>query len=223
MNNTEAFKNTAHQGREPQSAKAYLRFLESKGTATRTLYLRSRFLDNFTPNLINVEQTRKDYANALSMTMETLSEEDTRYAIHTSREFFPFWMNDIKSIGQFERTYGFATEEPTWAPKVSSLDSLISQIDQHHFSAKERVSLINYNEKLNASGLRDSHIKKRSKLAKIILLCLRDAPNNHHTIYRTAVDIMLPLFKSKKIKQIYLDVAREFFHIWKNQSDGYSI
>lgn len=220
MNKTEDFKNTADQGREKQSAKAYLRFLESKGATTRMLYLRSRFLDSFTINLVDLEQTRQAYAKALKVTMDALSDEDNQHALHTSREFFPFWMNDMKGIAKFESAYGFTTEATQWQPDVKKFDQVAKKVDQETLSAKERDAIINYSEKLDALGSDKTLIEKRTKLAKVMLICLRDAPNNNHMVYRTAVDTMLPLFKSREVKQTYLEVAREFYHIWKQRTNN---
>ncbi len=217
MNNTKNFQNTADQGREKQSAKAYLRFLESKGANTRMLYLRSRFLDDFTVNLVDQAQTRKAYAVALRTTLKNIKVENKQLAIHTSREFFPFWMNDIKGIAKFESAYGFTVENTQWQPQVDSLESISNRIDQERFTAKERDSLMSYAEKLSRSGQHQNKIEKRTKLAKVMLICLREAPSNNHMVYRAAVDTMLPLFKTSEVKQSYLDVAREFFHVWKDR------
>lgn len=45
---------------------------------------------------------------------------------------------------------------------------------------------------------------------------LRDAPEKNHAFYRTATDLTLPLFDTKELKQLYLDVAQEFYDAWKN-------
>lgn len=217
MNNKKEFQNTADQGHEKQSAKAYLRFLESKGATTRILYLRSRFLDAFTINLVGQAQTRKAYSVALKITMETLDDNDKQLALQTSREFFPFWVNDIKAIAKFEHAYGFVTESTQWQPQLDSLASLTEQIDQEMLSAKERADLINYAEALDNKGHGSSKIEKRSKLAKIMLICLRDAPENNHMAYRSAVDAMLLLFKTDEVKKSYLEVAREFYPIWNGK------
>ncbi len=215
MNNTKNFQDTADQGREKQSAKAYLRFLESKGATTRMLYLRSRFLDHFMVNLVDQKQTRKTYATALKTTLETIGDADKQLAIHTSREFFPFWMNDMKGIAKFESTYGFTVETTQWQPQIESLESISSRIDKERFTAKEHDNVMNYAEKLCHAGIDSNKVEKRTKLAKIMLVCLRDAPSNNHMIYRAAIDTMLPLFKTSEVKQSYLEVAREFYHIWK--------
>lgn len=114
INNTEKFQSTNVQGREKQSTKAYLRFLESKGATAHILHLRSRFLDSFTVNLIDQVQSRKAYASTLKNTMITLNHEDKQQALHASREFFPFWMNDIKGIAKFESAHGFEVEATDW-------------------------------------------------------------------------------------------------------------
>lgn len=220
MNNIEDFKDTADQGREKQSVKAYLRFLESKGATTRMLYLRSRFLDSFTINLVDQEQTRQAYAKAVKVTLETLGSDDKQYALHTSREFFPFWMNDIKGIAQFESAYGYTTELSQWQPDKNKLDKIAKQADLEVLSAKERDALINYSDKLSTLGSDQNLIEKRTKLAKIMLICLRDAPSSNHMVYRTTVDMILPIFKSREVKKTYLEVAREFYHIWKQRANN---
>lgn len=220
MINTEDFKNTADQGREKQSAKAYLRFLESKGATTRMLYLRSRFLDSLTINLVEQAQTRQAYAKAVKVTMEMLDNEDKEHALYTSREFFPFWMNDIKGIAKFENAYGFTTEITQWQPDINKLDKISKKPEQETLSAKERDALIIYTEKLSGLGNDQRLIEKRAKLAKVMLICLRDAPSNNHMVYRSAVDMMLPLFNSREVKNTYLEVAREFYHIWKQRANN---
>lgn len=86
-----------------------MKFLQSKGAPTRMLYLRSRFLDVFMESLKDKEQSRKIYADALRITATTLSKADQKEALTVSREYFPFWMDDIKAITTFEKKYGFNT------------------------------------------------------------------------------------------------------------------
>jgi len=97
--------------REKQAADAYLKFLQSKGASTNTLFLRSRFLDSLMIKLVIKEQTRKAFAFALEETLIQLPLEDRSNALNTAREYFPFWMDDIKAIAMFHEYYGFSTKE----------------------------------------------------------------------------------------------------------------
>jgi len=58
------------------------------------------------------------------------------------------------------------------------------------------------------------------KLAKVLLVRLRDAPVSDNAAYRTTVDATLPLFEVKKNRRLFLVVVREFFHFWSGNPDA---
>ncbi|QVL45404.1 MAG: hypothetical protein KFB94_09265 [Methylophilaceae bacterium] len=206
--------------REKQAADAYLKFLQSKGASTNTLFLRSRFLDSLMIKLVIKEQTRKAFAFALEETLIQLPLEDRSNALNTAREYFPFWMDDIKAIAMFHEYYGFSTKEIKWKPKHSTLDALTKNLDGATFNTEENQSLTGYLQALTNLGADYSIIDTRSKLVKIILLRLREAPIKNHAAYRISVDLTLPLFKTKEIRDLYLDVVRDFYHFWENDPNA---
>jgi hypothetical protein len=206
--------------REKQAADAYLKFLQSKGAPTGTLYWRSRFLDAFILKLVDKEQTRKAFAIALEETLINLPQEDRSNALNTAREYFPFWMNDIKAIAMFHEYYGFTTKEIKWKPKHATLDALTKNLDNETFNSAENQSLKNYLQAIANLGADHSVIDTRKKLAKIILLRLREAPMKNHSAYRISVDLTLPLFRTQEIRELYLDVVREFYHFWENKPNA---
>lgn len=206
--------------REKQATDAYLKLLQSKGASTKTLYQRSRFLDALMIKLSTKEQTRKAFAFALEETLINLPKEDKSNALNTAREYFPFWMNDIKAIAMFQEYYGFSTKEITWKPKHNTLSALTKNLDSETFSDTESQSLRAYLKTIANLGADDSIISTRSKLVKIILLRLREAPIKNHAAYRISVDLTLPLFKTKEIRELYLDVVREFYHFWENEPNA---
>lgn len=206
--------------REKEAADAYLKFLQSKGAASGMLYLRSRFLDTFLLQLKGKIQTRKEFAYALEETMAILPFADRSNALSTAREFFPFWMNDIKAIAMFQEFYGFSVDDIKWEPKHTTLKTLTNDLDIIELTPDESLSLTNYKQVIAKLGADTAVIDTRSKLAKIILIRLRDAPISNHAVYRISVDLTLPLFKTKEIKQIYLDVVREFYYFWTNDPEA---
>lgn len=208
------------KSREKVAADAYLKFLQAKGASSRALYLRSKFLDTFMEKLAGKIQTRKEFATALEVTLATLSNDERSNALNTAREYFPFWMNDIKAIAMFEEYYGFNISDVQWKPKHATLKALTDELEVSKLNDIESQSLNRYRHLLILKGADKSVVDTRSKLAKIILLRLRDAPTNNHAIYRISVDITLPLFKTKEIKQLYLDVVREFYYFWLDDPDA---
>ncbi len=206
--------------REKEAAEAYLKFLQSKGAPSGMLYIRSRFLDTFVIKLTGKDQTRNEFSFALDDAMATISPADRCNALNTAREYFPFWMNDIKAIAMFEEYYGFNVNVIKWEPKQSTLKALTDDLDTEKLTDAESQSLNRYRQVIAKRGADKAVVETRAKLAKIILIRLRDAPVTNHAIYRTSVDLTLPLFKTKEIKQLYLNVVREFYYFWTNDPDA---
>ena len=206
--------------REKEAAEAYLKFLQSKGAPSGMLYIRSRFLDTFIIKLSGKIQTRKEFSYALDDAMATIPLADRSNALNTAREYFPFWMNDIKAIAMFEEYYGFNVNVIKWEPKQSTLKALTDDLDTEKLTDAESQSLNRYRQVIVRRGADKAVVETRAKLAKIILIQLRDAPVTNHAIYRTSVDLTLPLFKTKEIKQLYLNVVREFYYFWTNDPDA---
>lgn len=206
--------------REKEAANAYLKFLQGKGASSGILYLRSRFLDSFILKLAGKIQTRKEFSYALEETLATLPHNDKSNALNTAREFFPFWMNDIKAIAMFEEYYGFSVNDLKWEPKYTSLKTLYDASETAKLTEEESQSLNSYRQIIIKLGANKSVIDTRSKFVKIILVCLRDAPGSNHAVYRISVDLTLPLFKRKEIKILYLDVVREFYYFWIRDPDA---
>ena len=202
--------------REKEAADAYLTFLQSKGASSGMLYLRSKFLDVFTLKLTGKIQARKEFAYALEDTLTNLSQEDSNHALSTAREFFPFWMADIKAIAMFEEYYSFRASDLAWEPKHKTLEALTEGLDSEILTAQEDQALKAYIAVIMKLGADNAVIETRTKLSKIILIRLREAPEINHTTYRIAVDLTLPLFKTKEIKKLYLDIVREFYYFWRN-------
>jgi hypothetical protein len=205
---------------EKEAANAYLKFLQTKGAATGTLYKRSVFLDKLTAILADKALGRTEYGQALDATMKTSPTSDKHDCLNTAREFYPFWVNDIKAIAAFQLHYGFDIQTIQWKPLPASLKSLTDNLDTEKFSRQENLTLDAYSRALYEAGAEKSLVDSRIKLAKIILIRLRDAPIENNKSYRMAVDIILPLFNINEIKQLFLIVVREFYYFWTGDSDA---
>ncbi len=205
---------------EKEASNAYLKFLQTKGAAAGTLYKRSVFLDKLTANLAGKALERTEYRQALDATIKTIAADDKHDCLNTAREFYPFWMNDIKAIAAFQFHYGFDIQSIQWKPLPTSLKLLTDNLDTEKFSRQENQVLDAYSRALFGAGAEKSLVDTRIKLAKVILICLRDAPIENNKSYRKAVDITLPLFNINEIKQLFLVVVREFYYFWSGDSDA---
>jgi len=211
------------KSRERAAADAYLNFLQSKGADSRTLYLRSHLLDTLIVELEGKEQIRLSFANAIKKVKPTLSKEDLSIALSTSREYFPFWMDDYQAIAAFEKNYGFSTKNTSWKPKPKSAKSIESAVKANIFTHEETVTMTKYKAQL-LKTISDVHlVDEWLHYTKILLVRLRDAPCKDHQVYRTAIDLTINLFKDKSSQKSYLNSARKFYKFWhENQNTMYS-
>lgn len=200
--------------REQIAINAYLKLLQNKGMSAGELYKRSAFLDKFAPNLNQKILTAADFSQALDDTVLDIATKDKSFTLEIAREFFPFWMQDIKTIAVFNASYGFDLTSIQWKPIPSSLDELTANIKELNFSKDEKKSLNNYMRTMLENGADKTIVDTRSKLAKLILIKLREAPVKNNKTYRMAVDMILPLFTIGEIRQLFLTVVSEFYMHW---------
>jgi hypothetical protein len=123
-------------------------------------------------------------------------------------------MKDIKAIAALNVNPGFDVKPLQWKPLPASLKSLTDSLETVKFDASENWPLKAYSQALRQEGSEQVLVDTRVKLAKIILIRLRNAPAKSHKSYRTAVDLTLPLFNIKKNRRLFLVVVREFYNFW---------
>ena len=208
--------------REKEAISAYLKFLQAKGATSGMLYRRSFFLDKLTPILSGKILDQSEYAQALDDVIKNIPANDWHESLNTAREFYPFWIKDIKAIAAFNLHYGFDVESIQWKPLARSLKSLTDSLDTEKFDTAESWPLIAYAHALRDEGAEKQLIDTRVKLAKIILIRLRDAPLKNIKSYRTAVDFTLPLFTITENRQLFLVVIREFYYFWSGNPNAAS-
>lgn len=213
-------KTKKNHEREKEAADAYLKFLQGKGAASGSLYKKSHFLDVLIKKLAGRKLTRGTFSRALDVTMKTVNADDRYESLNTAREYYPFWMEDIKAIATFSEHYGFDVDSIMWEPLPIPLKSLTAGLASEVFDAKESFALNVYIQALHSQSADQSIVDTRAKLAKVILIRLRDAPVQSSKTYRMAVDIILPLFTEDKIKQLFLAVVREFYYFWTDDPDA---
>lgn len=206
--------------REKEAISAYLKLLQSKGAATGMLYKRSLFLDHLSENLVDKSLDGTGYSRALDVVMQTIPADDWHINLNAAREFYPFWVKDLKAIAAFNLHYGFDIGAIQWKPLPTTLKSLTDSLALEKFDTAENWPLKAYVQALHDEGAEKVVVETRVKFAKIILIRLRDAPVKNHKSYRTAVDVTLPLFNNKEIKTLFLSVVREFYHFWTGNPDS---
>lgn len=200
--------------REKEAISAYFKLLQNKGAKSGMLYKRSLFLDQLAPLLADKRLERASYGKAIDTLMKSIPADIWHESLNTAREFYPFWMQDIKAIAAFSLQGGFDVQPLQWKPVQTTLKSLTNRLKTENFAVAETRHLMAYSQALKDKGADKLLLEMRVNLAKILLLQLKDAPTGDLRVYRTAVDLTLPLFKIDETKQLFLFVIREFYYYW---------
>lgn len=208
--------------REKEAINAYLKLLQGKGVPSGMLYKRSLFLDQLTLHIAEKTLDRNVFSQALDAVMNTTSTEDRYEHLYTAREFYPFWMKNFKAIATFSSNYNFDVESIRWQPLATSLKSLTDSLETEKFEKSEHFLLNAYAQALDHQGAGDKLVDTCIKLAKIILIRLRDAPVKTSKTYRIATDLTLPLFNMPENKHLFLIVVREFYNFWSGDPNAAS-
>lgn len=208
------------QPREKEALSAYLKLLQAKGATTALLYQRSQFLEKLCIGLADKELYGESYRYAVEACMENVAKNEWHQDLIAAREFYHFWVKDIKAIAAINLTQGFDVQPLQWKPDEASLKSLTDSLENEKFDTSENWPLKAYAKALRDEDAEQSVIDTRIKLAKLLLIRLRSAPEKNGKTYRAAVDHTLPLFNIKQNRRLFLVVIREFFHFWSGNPDA---
>ena len=203
-----------NSNREQESSAAYLNLLTKKGCDQQLLKQREVFLAKLSTYLQYKSTVGTDYRDAVEALMETRPAENWPSDLITAREYYPFWMNDIKMISMLVNESMFRLKPVVWNPEPLELGDVWRNIDQEKFSTVESWAIKAYTKALRDEDAPQDLIDKRVKLAKMLLVRLRDAPAVESNIFRIAVDATAPLFNLREARQMFLVVVREFFYFW---------
>ncbi|MES2500384.1 MAG: hypothetical protein V4570_07605 [Pseudomonadota bacterium] len=208
------------QEREQQALEVYFKLITAKGFGPETLAQRVSFLNKFLPLLAGKDLNGAEYRLAIEVIMDSVSESDWPESLIIAREYYPFWINDLKAVAQFNKNVIKDQLPIEWKPIEITLSALWHNVDQEKFSTTDSWALKAYAKALRNENAEQTLIDTRLKLAKILLVRLRDAPNKSNHIYRTTIDATLPLFEVKKNRRLFLVVVREFFHFWSGNPEA---
>ncbi|MEE9331451.1 MAG: hypothetical protein V3U89_04385 [Methylophilaceae bacterium] len=207
------------QQRQEKAISAYVNFLEAKSVDVPAIELRTKFVKKLIV-LLDDQFNREGYGKALQSILKIEENIERQQQMNFAREFYPFWIGDIKSIARTSESYGFDLSSTKFKALPASLEwPAIDKLSAESLDEQESKLLRDYSLNLQQQNLMEDAIQAKIKLAKIVLLRLRDIPIKNNVAYRMAVDVTLPLFNLEDIKQRFLEAVREFFYIWIEKAD----
>ncbi len=92
--------------KEEKALSAYIKFLQGKNVSSEAIALRAKFLEKLTI-LLQGKSTREEYGSALETALKVEGNIERHQQLNIAREFFPFWIGDVKMIARMSETYGY--------------------------------------------------------------------------------------------------------------------
>jgi hypothetical protein len=201
--------------REAEAIQAYYNLLHSKGADAAIMAQRDALLAELGPLLENQECTSTAYRQAVDHCLEGKSAQMWPELLTIIREFYPFWRGDVKAVMQYADTVGFELHPIGWQPAVIDLQSVWPALQSEKFETSELWALNGYVKALKSmDNKQDMEVEIRTRMAKLMLLRLREAPLAEKNAYRITADATLPLFNLKNTRHLFLNAVREFYYFW---------
>lgn len=213
-------KTLENSERETVAIEAYLQIIRSKGAIEESISDRRYFLNKLSTNLNGVIQDGTSFRKAVDKVIEKMDLNERRFCLNVAREFYPFWMDDIKSVVSMSIGNIFNLKLLRKDTINKELTEVWSSIETFKFEFIETWPLNGYLDCLKQLDIPKPVCETRLKIAKIIIRELRG--NNHfqEKDYRFAVNRALNLFLRNETKELFKKVSREFFYFWSGHPEA---
>ena len=201
--------------REHVALSAYLNLLKRKGFTKAELRQREVIILKLIPWIETIHCDGYTFRDAVDHLFKDLDKSLLFSYLPVIREYFSFWIDDIKAIVAMNQDNAFGANLVKWKPGEIELKELWRSLDHQILTKLETQPLEEYEKVLRSSGVEDFFINACKKLAKLLLILLRNAPHKQPVAYRHALDANLALFSSNEAYKVTLKVGREFYYFWK--------
>jgi hypothetical protein len=202
---------------------AYVSLLKNKGAATSLVTRRKHMLRHLLSALESqgdgfIHDDDAGYRHAVDGTIARFPDEQQFEIISAAREFYPFWIGDLKTIARLNAADALALDHAPVDVR-GSLVEMFERLDRDPWSRQDQACLVEYIKRLSEQGQGDAVIDIRERLLQLLLFVIRHAEPTP-TSYRAGVDAMLTLFSKEDARRLFVDVAREFFYFWIGYHQG---
>ncbi len=124
------------ESREQQALEVYIKLLTGKGFGPDTFVPRINFLNKFMPLLANKDLNGIGYRIAIEGLMDSVAEADWPESLVIAREYYPFWLNDLKAVAKLSKNTIADTLPIDWQPKHIALSDLWHTVDAEKFDIR---------------------------------------------------------------------------------------
>jgi hypothetical protein len=202
--------------REEEAQKAYVKLLTGQGVSQRVLVQREFVIIRLSAFLKNIPCDGNHYRAAVDRFIASIDPAEIPTILPVIREFFSFWVRDIKAIAAMSQAKVFNGSTPVVMVTQDELFKHWYDLDKMVMSNNEEQIMDAFHQVLHVRGFEAVVLKERMRMAKYLLLSLRNVPHKQSHSYRQMVDRNLPLFNALGSQHTFLSVSREFYYFWRS-------
>lgn len=201
--------------REEEAQKAYVKLLTGQGVSQRVLIQREFVIIRLSAFLKDIPCDGSHYRHAVDRFIASLDPAEIPTILPVVREFFSFWVRDIKAIAAMSQAKVFNGTTPVTMATQDELFKHWYDLDKTTMSSQEKQVMDAFEQVCMVRGFEPAVFKERMRMAKCLLLSLRQVPYKQSYSYRQMVDRNLPLFNALGSQHTFLSVSREFYYFWR--------
>lgn len=194
-----------------QALDAYLRLILRQGASEQVLQERRQLLNRLLPLLLGVSRDAQSFRRVVERFVNDCEVADRVTALTCAREYYYFWLGDVKKLVEITSRSGFTTRNVR-LEMADSLASLLERMQQQGFNTFP-PSLEIYLGKLFEDGMPEADIQEREYLLKAMLFLLSGQPYRPDS-FRMVVDAMLLHLSDAQNQKAFVQLAREYFYYW---------
>jgi hypothetical protein len=188
---------------------SYLNSLVAKGVSNKCIVDSKHFLGKLALSLPDTHADGASYRQTVEALIKELDVEERRFCISLAREFYVFWIRENSLADEFYNVQVFESET-----QKEELMALWNNIEQEFFSDTESLPLNMYINSMRKIGVSERDVNIRRKIAKVLIVALRNKLGSAEETYRDAINKTQHLFLWQDQKEFFLIVSREFHHFW---------
>ena len=207
---------TMYGHREQEAQQAYAKLLSRQGLSARACMQREFVLIRLRPYLVGIPNTGNHYRQAIDKFMVGVDPSEVSFVLMTVREFFSFWIKDIKAIAAMSAAKAFDGESTPSLPSHAWLQQQWQALDQAALHAEEHEVLTAFQVATMSRHTDPLMINARVRLAKYLLLSLRHLLHKQSLYYRQWIEHQQAFFRLQGIPHLFLSVARELYEFWRS-------
>jgi ribosomal protein L31 len=184
-------------------------------------------VEQYWPHLLNLVYflvdclpTNEAYRAQVNTFMNHQNKIDQVVCLEMVREFYPFWYQSYNVIDEDQNVQDLKLPLPNKGADQNPLVAIWNELQEQPLVMSEQVLLDQYLTGLRQVKYLGETIEIRTKIAKFLLIQLREFNGKTGVNYREAVDLVYSVVQAEDLKIYMFEICREFYPFWMHDQEA---